>query len=119
MPSLASMAREGDEVIMGLEGDPLLKIDQHRATGVIESITEGDDGEMLVTINHTHSGNKGVYSSQTIKPNEVWEFTPTTLNAVMERERRAKDEHIRAQDEHIRAQEMHQSDVTKTDTDYR
>lgn len=86
MPNFANVAEKGDVVRMGLEGDPLYNSSLAKF-GTIEMIENGDmPDEKIVSIRDHESGNVRAFSSTSIKPNEVWEFTDSTFKNVLQRE---------------------------------
>ena len=86
MPNFANVAQKGDVVRMGLEGDPLYDPSLAKY-GTIERIENGDlADEKIVTIRDNESGTVRSFSSTSIKPNEVWEFTDDTFKNVLNRE---------------------------------
>lgn len=96
MPNFAQVAEVGDEVATGLVGDPLYR-EATRFVGNIEKIQQGEGEEKLISIRDSASGQVKTFSSQSIKPNEVWEFTDSGFKNVLERERRAQE--MRAESE--------------------
>ena len=88
MPSLINLAQEGYEVMMGLEGDPMLNMSNPRKFGTISSIDHKADGEVLVTIKDSKTHDLTTYSSQSIKPLDLWEFTPSQVEKIIEQERK-------------------------------
>lgn len=86
MPNFANVAEKGDVVRMGLEGDPLYDPSLAKF-GTIEGIEDGDMAdEKIVSIRDHDSGKVRAFSSTSIKPNEVWEFTDSTFKNVLQRE---------------------------------
>jgi hypothetical protein len=86
MPNFASVAQRGDVIRMGLEGDPFYNKSMAKL-GTIESIQKGDVmDEKIVSIRDHDSGNLKQFSSSSIKPNEVWEFTDESFKKVLNRE---------------------------------
>lgn len=86
MPNFANVAEKGDVVRMGLEGDPLYDSSLAKF-GTIEQIEQGDMAdEKIVSIRDHDTGKVRAFSSTSIKPNEVWEFTDDTFKNVLNRE---------------------------------
>ena len=86
-PYFSSVAEVGDEVLMGLEGDPAFpqRFSTNRPIATVTNIDAAVDGH-IVTLTH-QDGTKQVVNSQTIAPTEVWEFTDRTFENVLNRER--------------------------------
>lgn len=86
MPNFANVAERGDVVRMGLEGDPLYDSSLAKF-GTIQNIREGEiANEKIVTIRDNDTGKVRAYSSTSIKPNELWEFTDDSFKNVLNRE---------------------------------
>lgn len=85
MPGLLSYARVGDEIALGLKGDPAFP-DVYRGsrpTGVITDITRNND-ETIVTANV--DGEIMKLPSNTIGAYNTWEFTSKGFEKVRQRE---------------------------------
>lgn len=88
-PYFTQVARVGDSVHMGLQGDPMFpkQFEQNRPMATITGIDRREDGTQ-VTLTHSNGATQTV-SEYTISPSEVWEFTDATFNKVLSRERDA------------------------------
>lgn len=86
-PYFSSVAEVGDEVLMGLEGDPAFpqRFNTNRPVATVSNIEKGTDGH-IITFTH-RDGTEQTINSQTIAPTEVWEFTDRTFENVLNRER--------------------------------
>lgn len=93
IPQFTKVAKVGDTVMMGLEGDPVFPYDgSNRPTATIESLTpNGND----VTIGLKMSdGTVKSVSMYSVAPTDVWEFTDKSFAQVMARERQAQEKRI-------------------------
>ena len=86
-PYFSSVAEVGDEVLMGLEGDPAFpqRYNTNRPVATVSNIDKSADGH-VITFTHK-DGTEQIINSQTIAPTEVWEFTDRTFENVLNRER--------------------------------
>jgi hypothetical protein len=91
MPNFARVAQPGDEVYMGLEGDPCQPANYrgtNRPVSVISNIVPGKSpGEFMISM-HPKNDAKNVqtFSSSTINQHELWEFTDPSFEKVLARE---------------------------------
>ena len=87
MPEFAKVARPGDEVYMGLQGDPCFPQEylSERPTAIIDNVDLSNPEEAFVTLK-TNRGEEKTISSLSLKPNDVWEFTDKAFRGVLDRE---------------------------------
>lgn len=86
MPNFSQVAEPGDVVRMGLKGDPLYN-ESAAHLGTIQNVRIGDDeDERIVSIMNNETGVVREFSSSSIKPGELWEFTDDSFKHVLERE---------------------------------
>ena len=82
MTSFTGVAKPGDRVLMGLEGDPMFP--QHwqkdRPTGVVYS----NDGNQVVI--DMDGGGRETYEAGMLNPKKVWEFSDDAFDKVIKRE---------------------------------
>lgn len=86
MPRFSDVVREGDEVQLGLDGDPLFpeEWNTHRPYGVVTQVKNTDEGASLrVQLN---SGETVTLPSYSLDPEKVWEFTDRSFENVLERQ---------------------------------
>lgn len=85
-PYFSSVAKVGDVVYRGLEGDPEFPVDwQHnRPTATITDITRSSEGIVLTM---SSNGETFQVDEHSIAPKKVWEFTDDTFQNVLARER--------------------------------
>lgn len=85
MPEFARVARSGDRVMMGLEGDPLFPnaFNTSRPEGTIGDV-QYRENDALVTIN-MDDGSQKVVSSLSLASEDTWEFTNDAFKNVLER----------------------------------
>ena len=108
MPQFSQVARPGDQVLMGLEGDPMFPTKyrgSNRPTAVIQNVDQEGD-EYTVNLKLSDGSTKEV-SSMSLSPADVWEFTDDTFQNVVEREKASAQHRAEAE---LAAQQ---------DTDYR
>jgi hypothetical protein len=87
LPGLCSYARKGDEIQLGLDGDPLFPVSyrgSNRPTGVIENID--NEGDATVVTARMNDGTTKKLSSRTVSAYDSWEFTDRGFATVKERE---------------------------------
>jgi U3 small nucleolar RNA-associated protein 14 len=86
IPEFSRVAQVGDEVMMGLEGDPKYPFhNRDRPMATISHITKGDDG---IAIELTkNDGTTMLVNEYTQSPSQVWEFSDETFKNVLDRER--------------------------------
>ena len=86
MPQFSKVAARGDEVLMGLEGDPAFPFsNQDRPTAIVEDVRHTDNGT-TVDLRLPNGDIKSI-NEYTIAPPDVWEFSDKGFEKVMERER--------------------------------
>ena len=96
MPEFCNVARAGDEVLMGLEGDRAFPFSASaRPTAVIYSIQHGSDGKS-VTLQMKDRSLKTV-NEHTISPTELFEFTDDSFQNVLKREKENTMQQYRAE----------------------
>ena len=84
MPEFSNVARPGDEVYMGLEGDPCFPyLDCKRPVGVVQHVDSSNADETIVTLNIDNVQKK--VSSLSLSPRDVWEFTDKSFRGVLQR----------------------------------
>lgn len=85
-PYFTKVARVGDVVYRGLEGDPQFprEWNRNRPTARITDITQTSDGTVLTM---SSRGETFTVDEHTIAPTKVWEFTDDTFKNVLARER--------------------------------
>lgn len=113
MPEFARVARPGDEVYMGLQGDPCYPDTflTDRPTAIIQNVDLSNPEEAFVTL-QTNRGETMKLSSLTLKPQHVWEFTDKAFRGVLDRENalatsRAEDKQpVRNANEDVLRQEI-------------
>ena len=104
MPNFSKVARVGDTVLMGLDGDPAFPYPNgNRVTGQITDV-QNINGDNHVTI-QCSDGNVKTVNSFTIAPGEVWEFSDESFASVLERERREQEMTMRANSEVMMGEE--------------
>tara|TARA_B110000046_G_C13020337_1_gene410815 strand:- start:2536 stop:3303 length:768 start_codon:yes stop_codon:yes gene_type:complete len=85
MPQFAKVAAAGDAVMMGLEGDPAFPFTATpRPTGIITDVISQVDGTSIKL--RMDDGSEKVVNEYSIAPGDVWEYTDTSFENVMERE---------------------------------
>lgn len=86
MPQFSNVANVGDQVLMGLEGDPAFPFKGQRPTAVVTKVSNkgGDDVNLTLKLS---TGEEKIVNPYTIDPKSVWEFSDDTFTKVMERER--------------------------------
>ena len=90
MPQFNKVARVGDSVLMGLEGDPCFpNMKGGRPSATIENIVRGSSGTQI-DLRMSDGSTKSV-NEFSIVPNEVWEYSDASFTKVMEREREANE----------------------------
>ena len=91
MPQFSKVAKSGDTVLMGLEGDPLFpkSFSDSRPTATINDIVERES-DYLVKLEMGDGTIKEV-SSMTLAADQLWEFDDVTFRNVMERQRKAHE----------------------------
>lgn len=95
MPQFNKVARAGDEVLLGLEGDPAFPFKaSNRPTATIERVNHTEAGTE-VTLKMADGSTRHV-SEYSIAPNEVWEYSDAAFASVMERERKANGDRMSA-----------------------
>lgn len=88
MPQFSKVAKPGDTVLMGLEGDPLFPYqDAKRPKAEILSIKERDNDYMVNLA--LEDGTTKEVSSMTLAADQVWEFDDSTFKNVLNREQKA------------------------------
>jgi len=86
MPEFCNVAQVGDEVMMGLEGDPSFPFtDSNRLTATISKVDHSDSGPEI-TLDMSNGRQKTV-NQYTIAPGEVFEYTDKSFSDVLDRER--------------------------------
>lgn len=86
MPNFSKVAQVGDQVLMGLEGDPAFPYSYgNRPYGTVVEVYDVH-GEPTLTLECSDGSRKSV-NSYTISPTDVWEFTDQSFSNVLERER--------------------------------
>lgn len=90
LPQFSEVARPGDTVMMGLEGDPAFPFSgRDRPKATIKAVNRAESG-IDVTLGF-ENGQTKVVNSYSIAPGEVWEYTDPSFANVMERERKAAE----------------------------
>ena len=86
MPQFSEVAEVGDEVELGLKGDPLFpdsfKLERPLAT--ISAVDHHSSGT-VVTLTHANGTNQTIQPGS-LSPDAVWEFTDNTFQNVLQRE---------------------------------
>ncbi len=86
IPEFSRVAEVGDEVMMGLEGDPKFPYTgRDRPMATITDIRRGDDGISLQL--RRDDGQLLDVDEYTMSPSLVWEFSDTSFKNVLEREK--------------------------------
>ena len=86
MPQFSEVARPGDRVVMGLEGDPLYPYSSSETRpGATITDTQKVGNEYLIDLQMGDGSTKQV-SSYTLSPTEVWEYTDDAFRGVLDRE---------------------------------
>ena len=85
-PYFSKVAKVGDVVYRGLEGDPAFPAEwsQNRPTATITNIDRNSEGIVLTM---SSNGETFQVDEHTIAPKKVWEFTDATFENVLARER--------------------------------
>lgn len=86
MPQFSKVAKAGDTVLMGLEGDPLFpsKYGNSRPSATITRVEEREN-ESFVHMQLSNGETKQV-SSLSLSPEDVWEFDDHSFKNVLERQ---------------------------------
>lgn len=89
MPSFTDVAQTGDQVHLGLVGDPMFpeEYKNQRPMATISNIEQTESGA-VVTLSHA-DGSTQVINPGSLSPNQVWEFTDDAFKNVLEREQKA------------------------------
>lgn len=86
IPQFSKVAMVGDEVMMGLEGDPKFPYNPaNRPLATVSHITQGQNGTELTL--RKSDGSSLTVNEYTMSPTDVWEFTDKAFSNVLERER--------------------------------
>lgn len=87
MPQFSKVAKPGDVVYMGLEGDPCFpeSFKNERPTATVKDVDVSNPEEIFVTLMRS-DGKEQKVSSLTLRPTDVWEFTDQAFRGVLERE---------------------------------
>lgn len=86
MPEFCKVARAGDEVMLGLEGDPNFPYrGSSRPTAIVTGVRHEADGPNVTL--RTADGRETQVNQYTIAPKDVFEYTDDSFANVMERER--------------------------------
>ena len=95
MPMFTQVAKVGDEVLMGLEGEPCFPYqDRDRPTAVIQSIEKAPNNTSISL--KMADGTTKTVDKYNIAPDCVWEFSEKSFEKVMERERVAAEKRAEA-----------------------
>ena len=78
MPKIVSFAKKGDEIHLGLVGDPEFPYRNSRPTGIIEDMRKEDD--TVVVTAKMKNGEIMELPSTTISAHRVWEFSDKTFD---------------------------------------
>ena len=89
MPQFSKVARVGDTVLMGLEGDPAFPYGADRPMATITDVSDGMDGTSVKL--RLNDGTVKTVNEYSIAPGDVWEYTDEAFANVMDRERKAQD----------------------------
>ena len=86
MPQFSKVARPGDEVYMGLQGDPCFpeRFNSERPVATITNVDTSNPKETIVTL--SQNGKEEKCSSLTLRPDKVWEYTDKAFRGVLSRE---------------------------------
>jgi hypothetical protein len=96
MPEFCNVARVGDEIVMGLEGDRAFPFSPtSRPSAVITGISDGSDGKTVSL--RMNDGTSKQVNQHTISPAEVFEFTDKSFEKVLQREKDAAMQTYRAE----------------------
>ena len=85
MPQFSDVARPGDRVLMGLEGDPLFPYSSESRPGATIMDVQKSGDEYLIDLQMGDGSTKHV-SSLTLSPTETWEFTEDAFRGVLDRQ---------------------------------
>lgn len=87
--SFFSVARVGDEVHMGLQGDPAFPYSDHaRPMATIQDVKHVGNNNVQVQLGMA-DGTTRMVDKYTISPGDVWEFTDASFEKVLHREQQA------------------------------
>ena len=82
MPEIVNFAKKGDEIQLGLDGDPEFPYRNSRPTGIIENMRKEND-TVFVTA-RMENGEVMELPSTTISAHHVWEFSDKTFDEKVE-----------------------------------
>jgi len=86
MPQFSKVAAKGDEVLLGLQGDPAFPFsNKNRPSAIIEEVRQSKNGTMVDL--RLDDGSRKSINEFTIAPGDVWEFSDKGFEKVMDRER--------------------------------
>lgn len=105
MPQFTKVARVGDRVAMGLEGDPDFPSEWKTGSRPMATVTNvvKQNGNSSVELRLDNGSNK-VINEYTIAPGEVWEPTDDTFASILKREQEAQQLNSRAEAPHVKEQ---------------
>ena len=91
-PRLCSFASEGDEITLGLKGDPAFPYEYRnsRPIGTINNVEKKNDS--MIVHATLQNGENVMLSSNTMSAYDTWEFTEKGLKNVLKRQQNDKDE---------------------------
>jgi hypothetical protein len=88
MPRFNQHVREGDEILLGLEGDPMFPsgFKENRPKGVVTRVKSTDTNGENTSIRVKMDGGQTVdIAPHSIDPQRVWEFTDESFSNVLKR----------------------------------
>ena len=88
MPRFNQHVQEGDEIYLGLEGDPAFpsEFKENRPKGVVTKVKHSDDSGESTTIRVKMENGQSVdIAPHSIDPQRVWEFTDESFQEVLKR----------------------------------
>lgn len=85
MPRFSEHVQVGDEILLGLEGDPLYpeKYNDYRPKGVVTKVKQLDGGASIKV--QMENGSKVTLAPGELDPQKVWEFSDDSFQKVLQR----------------------------------
>lgn len=85
MPRFSEHVQVGDEILLGLEGDPLFpeKFNDYRPKGTVEKVKQLDGGASIKVL--MENGQKVTLTPGELDPQKVWEFSDDSFQKVLQR----------------------------------
>lgn len=84
MPRFQQHVQPGDQIMLGLEGDPAFPYGEDRPVGTVTRTKSLEDGSTSVRV-RMNTGQSVTLQPNTVDPKQVWEFTDDSFQKVLAR----------------------------------